>query len=43
VIQRGDTVMCWGTEKRAFCIRVEVDGKRIKAVPVPDDIRRLCC
>ena len=40
VIQRGDTVICEGTEKRAFCMRVE--GERIKAVAIPADIRRLC-
>ena len=40
VVRRGDTVLCEGTEKRAFCMRVE--GGRIKAVPIPEDIRRLC-
>jgi len=40
VIRRGDTVICEGTEKRAFCMRVE--GGRIKAVAIPEDIRRLC-
>jgi 4-hydroxybenzoyl-CoA thioesterase len=40
VIKRGDTVICEGTEKRAFCVRVE--GDRIKAVAIPDEIRRLC-
>jgi 4-hydroxybenzoyl-CoA thioesterase len=42
VVKRGDTLLCEGTEKRAFCVRVEGDGNRIKAVPIPDDIRRLC-
>jgi len=40
VIRRGDTVICEGTEKRAFCMRME--GDRIKAVAIPEDIRRLC-
>jgi len=40
VIRRGDMVICQGTEKRAFCMRVE--GDRIKAVAIPEDIRRLC-
>jgi 4-hydroxybenzoyl-CoA thioesterase len=42
VVQRGDTVICEGTEKRAFCKRVEGEEHRIKAVPIPEDIRRLC-
>ena len=40
VIRRGDTVICEGTEKRAFCMRME--GDCIKAVAIPEDIRRLC-
>jgi 4-hydroxybenzoyl-CoA thioesterase len=42
VIRRGDTVICEGTEKRAFCRRVEGEGHRIQAVAIPEDIRRLC-
>jgi 4-hydroxybenzoyl-CoA thioesterase len=42
VIKRGDTVICEGTEKRAFCMRVAGEGHRIKAVAIPEDIRRLC-
>ncbi|NVO07591.1 MAG: acyl-CoA thioesterase [Rhodoferax sp.] len=40
VVRRGDTVLCEGTEKRAFCMRVE--GGRIKAVAIPEAIRRMC-
>ena len=39
-LKAGDIVICEGTEKRAFCMRVE--GERIKAVAIPADIRRLC-
>ena len=42
VIQRGDTVLCEGTEIRAFCIRDPENPERIKAIPVPEDIRALC-
>jgi len=43
-VLRGDTLLCEGTELRAFCIRdpVEGDDDRIKAIPVPEDIRALC-
>ena len=42
VIKRGDTMLCEGTEVRAFVIRDPVDPERIKAVPIPEDIRALC-
>ena len=42
VVKRGDTVLCEGTEVRAFCIRDPENPERIKAVPVPEDIRQLC-
>ena len=42
VVKRGDTVLCEGTEVRAFCIRDPADPDRIKAIPVPDDIRAAC-
>jgi 4-hydroxybenzoyl-CoA thioesterase len=41
-VRRGDTVLCEGTEVRAFCIRDPANPDRIKAIPVPDDIRALC-
>jgi len=42
VVKRGDTVLCEGTEVRAFCIRDPENPDRIKAIPVPEDIRQLC-
>ncbi len=42
VVMRGDTVLCEGTETRAFCIVHPDDPSRIKAIPVPEDIRALC-
>jgi 4-hydroxybenzoyl-CoA thioesterase len=42
LVKRGDTVLCEGTEVRAFVIRDPANPERIKAIPVPDDIRTLC-
>jgi 4-hydroxybenzoyl-CoA thioesterase len=42
VVKRGDTVLCEGTEVRAFCIRDPENPDRIKAIPVPEDIKALC-
>ncbi|HEY6087140.1 MAG TPA: acyl-CoA thioesterase [Burkholderiaceae bacterium] len=42
VIKRGDTMLCEGTEVRAFVIRDPVNPERIKAIPIPEDIRALC-
>jgi 4-hydroxybenzoyl-CoA thioesterase len=42
IVKRGDTVLCVGTELRAFCIRDPADPDRIKAIAVPEDIRALC-
>jgi len=42
VVMRGDTVLCEGFETRAFCIKHPDDPDRIKAVPVPADIKALC-
>jgi 4-hydroxybenzoyl-CoA thioesterase len=39
---RGDTVICEGTEVRAFCIKHPEDVNRIKAIPIPPDIKELC-
>ena len=38
-VQRGDELLCEGRETRAFVVRQ--DG-RLKAIPVPGDIRALC-
>ena len=42
VVMRGDTVLCEGMETRAFCIKHPEDPDRIKAIPVPEDIKALC-
>ena len=42
VVMRGDTVLCEGTEVRAFCIKHPDDPDRIKTIPVPEDIQSLC-
>jgi 4-hydroxybenzoyl-CoA thioesterase len=42
VIKRGDDVLCEGIETRAFCIRPTDNPDRIKAIAVPDEIKRRC-
>jgi 4-hydroxybenzoyl-CoA thioesterase len=42
VVKRGDTVLCEGTEVRAFCIRDANDPERIRAIPIPEDLKALC-
>jgi 4-hydroxybenzoyl-CoA thioesterase len=42
LVMRGDTVLCEGFETRAFCIKHPDDPDRIKAIPVPADIKALC-
>ena len=42
VVRRGDTLLCEGTDVRAFCIRDPENADRIKAIPVPEDIQALC-
>ncbi|ATE61566.1 acyl-CoA thioesterase [Thauera sinica] len=42
VARRGDTVLCEGREVRVFATRDPDDPLRIKAVPIPDDIRAAC-
>jgi 4-hydroxybenzoyl-CoA thioesterase len=41
-VRRGEDVLCECTEVRVFAMRVEGDRMRIRAAPVPQDIRRLC-
>ena len=41
-VMRGDTLLCEGTETRAFCIRDPANAERIKAIPIPEDIQALC-
>ena len=42
VVMRGDVVLCEGTETRAFVIHPQDAPDRIKAIPVPEDIKALC-
>jgi len=39
---RGDVLLAEGRDVRIFAIRHPDDPSRIKAVPVPEDIRRMC-
>ena len=42
VVKRGDTVLCEGTEVRAFVVRDAENPDRLRAIPVPEDIRAMC-
>jgi 4-hydroxybenzoyl-CoA thioesterase len=42
VVMRGGELLCEGTETRAFCRRQPDNPERIKAIPVPQDIKALC-
>ncbi len=42
VIKRGDELLCEGTEVRAFVIHPPEDPDRIKAIPIPEDIKAMC-
>ena len=42
VVRRGDEVLCEGRETRAFVIRPPGEPDRIKAIPVPADIKARC-
>ena len=41
-IMRGDESLCEGTEVRAFVVRDPDGSGRIKAIPIPEDIKSLC-
>jgi 4-hydroxybenzoyl-CoA thioesterase len=41
VIRRGEELLCEGTEVRAFVVRDTANPSRLKAIPIPDDIRAL--
>lgn len=41
-VMRGETLLCEGTETRAFCERDPANPDRIRAVPVPPDIIDRC-
>ena len=42
VVMRGDEVLCEGTETRAFVVHPPEDPDRIKAIPIPEDIKAMC-
>lgn len=42
VIKRGETVLNEGTEVRAFVVRDPENPGRIKAIPIPEDLKALC-
>lgn len=41
-VTRGDDLLCEGRETRAFVVRDPADPGRLRAIPVPEDIRALC-
>ena len=41
-VMRGDQLVCEGSEVRAFVQRDAADPDRLRAIPVPEDIRALC-
>jgi 4-hydroxybenzoyl-CoA thioesterase len=40
--EAGDTLVCEGREVRAFVHRDPADPDRLRALPVPEDIREMC-
>lgn len=42
VVKRGDVLLCEGTEVRAFVVRDAADPERLRAIPIPDDIKAAC-
>ncbi|MEO7246637.1 MAG: acyl-CoA thioesterase [Rubrivivax sp.] len=41
-VLRGDTLLCEGTEVRAFVQRDPADPDRLRAIPVPEDLKAMC-
>jgi len=41
-VTRGDELVCEGREVRAFIKRDEHDPDRMRAIPVPEDIKAMC-
>ena len=41
-VTRGDMLICEGREVRAFVMRDAADPDRLRAIPVPEDIKALC-
>lgn len=42
VVKRGEEILCEGTEVRAFVMRDAGNSQRLRAMPVPADIKALC-
>jgi len=42
VVMRDGVVLCEGTEVRAFVVHDAEQGGRLKAIPIPEDIKALC-
>ena len=42
IVKRGDDLLCEGAEVRAFVIHPPGEPDRIKAIPVPADIKATC-
>lgn len=41
VVMRGEDILCEGRETRAICVRLPGED-RIKAIPIPEDIKAKC-
>jgi 4-hydroxybenzoyl-CoA thioesterase len=41
-VLRGDTLLCEGTEVRAFVQRDPEHPDRLRAIPIPEDLKALC-
>jgi 4-hydroxybenzoyl-CoA thioesterase len=41
-VMRDGVLLCEGIEVRAFCIRDPENPDRMKAIPIPEDIKTLC-
>lgn len=42
IVKRGEEVLCEGRETRAFVVRPAGEPDRIKAIPIPEDIKARC-
>lgn len=42
IARRGEMVLCEGREVRVFAVKHPEDPVRIKAIPIPEDIRERC-
>lgn len=42
VVRRGEDLICESLETRIFVVRDTQDRRRIRAIPVPEDIRAAC-